>query len=301
MKKLTILGITTLALGAVLAPLPVQAAEKPIVHTGNNGRFQWSVIIGGNTLPSLPGGSIPFPSLPECELPDFNLPDNFPDIEFPGTGTPDTDNPGASNPDTDKPETDTPGTDAPDTDAPDTDKPETDTPDTDKPETDTPDTDKPDTDKPETDIPGTGTPDTDTPGIDKPDVETPDDQNDAYINQVLSLVNKERAKEGLAPLTAHASMGNAAMVRAREIQTSFSHTRPNGSGFSTALKEAGVTYNRAGENIAWGQKTPAQVVNAWMNSSGHRANIMNPNFTRIGIGYLQNSAGTPYWVQLFAN
>lgn len=246
MKKLTILGITTLAIGAVLAPLSVHVAEKPFVHTKNNGRFQWSVIIGGNALPSLPGGGIPFPSLPECELPDFNFPDNFPDIEFPGAGTPDVDKP-----------------------------------DTDKPETDTPDTEKPDTEK--------------------PDTEVPDDQNSSYIKQVVRLVNNERAKEGLAPLTIDASMGNAAMVRAGEIQTSFSHTRPNGQSFSTALKEAGVTYNRAGENIAWGQQTPAKVVNAWMNSSGHRANIMNPNFRRIGVGYLQNNAGTPYWVQLFAN
>ncbi|MGN1148285.1 MAG: CAP domain-containing protein [Lachnospiraceae bacterium] len=123
----------------------------------------------------------------------------------------------------------------------------------------------------------------------------------AYISRIVELVNAERAKEGLAPLTLAADMTNAAMVRAREIQTSFSHTRPNGSSFSTALREAGVSYNRAGENIAWGQRSPEEVVTAWMNSSGHRANIMNAGFSRIGVGYLTNASGTPYWVQLFAN
>lgn len=120
-----------------------------------------------------------------------------------------------------------------------------------------------------------------------------------YAKQVLSLVNTERAKEGLAPLSWNTQVAKAAGVRAVEIQTSFSHTRPNGSNFSTVLRENGVNYRGTGENIAWGQKTPEQVVNAWMNSAGHRANIMNKNFTTLGVGYVQNTNGTPYWVQLF--
>ena len=114
-------------------------------------------------------------------------------------------------------------------------------------------------------------------------------------------MNIERAREGLKPLTYDAAIEDAALVRAKEIQTSFSHTRPNGTSFATAMKEAGVNYRRAGENIAWGQKTPEEVVSAWMNSPSHRANIMNANYGRIGVGHLTNARGTSYWVQLFAN
>ncbi|MFA9377837.1 MAG: CAP domain-containing protein [Lachnotalea sp.] len=123
--------------------------------------------------------------------------------------------------------------------------------------------------------------------------------NTSYAQQVVDLVNVERAKEGLTALTIDQNVVNAAMVRANEIQTKFEHVRPNGSPFVTALKENGVSYRGAGENIAWGQNTPKEVVNAWMNSPGHRANIMNPNFVHIGVGNLQNSAGTQYWVQIF--
>ena len=90
----------------------------------------------------------------------------------------------------------------------------------------------------------------------------------------------------------------AAQVRAEEIVTSFSHTRPNGSSFSTALKEQNVSYRGAGENIAWGQRSPEEVVNAWMNSAGHRANILNERFTTIGVGHYQKGS-THYWAQLF--
>ena len=121
----------------------------------------------------------------------------------------------------------------------------------------------------------------------------------SYAEKVVKLVNEERAKEGLAPLGIDKNVEKAALVRAKEIQSSFSHTRPNGSSFATVLKENGVTYRGAGENIAWGQKTPEQVVTAWMNSPGHRANIMNAKYTKIGVGNLQNNAGTQYWVQLF--
>lgn len=135
----------------------------------------------------------------------------------------------------------------------------------------------------------------------KPDNGADSDSTRSYAEQVVDLVNKERAKEGLAPLTIDTGLEQAALVRSKEIQTNFSHTRPNGSSFATAVAEAGVTYRRTGENIAWGQKTPEAVVNAWMNSEGHRANIMNVNFSRIGVGYLTNASGTPYWTQLFAN
>lgn len=130
---------------------------------------------------------------------------------------------------------------------------------------------------------------------------TPGSPESSYAEQVIALVNQERAKEGLSPLVYDASIEKAALVRAKEIQTSFSHTRPNGSSFSTVFSEMGITYRRVGENIAWGQKSPEEVVRVWMNSPSHRANIMNANYGRIGVGHLTNAKGVSYWVQLFAN
>ncbi|MBO5293129.1 MAG: hypothetical protein J6B10_08125 [Lachnospiraceae bacterium] len=127
---------------------------------------------------------------------------------------------------------------------------------------------------------------------------TTDPSASSYAAKVVELVNAERAKNNLAPLTMDTAVTSAANTRAKEIVQSFSHTRPNGSSFSTALKEHGVSYRGSGENIAWGQKTPEEVVKGWMNSPGHRANILNDKFTKIGVGY-HVSNGTPYWVQLF--
>lgn len=121
-----------------------------------------------------------------------------------------------------------------------------------------------------------------------------------YAAQVVKLVNAERTKAGLKNLKLDSGISAAAQVRAQEIVKSFSHTRPNGSSFATALTEQKISYRRAGENIAWGQKTPEQVVNAWMNSDGHRANILNSNFTSIGIGCYE-SGGALYWTQLFTS
>lgn len=126
-----------------------------------------------------------------------------------------------------------------------------------------------------------------------------DGSMDTYSLQVVKLVNEERMKAGLSPLTVDAMVVNAAEIRAKELETSFSHTRPNGSDFSAALTSAGVQYKRAGENIAYGQKSPDQVMLGWMNSAGHRANILNGNFTSIGIGHYRNAAGVDYWTQLF--
>lgn len=126
------------------------------------------------------------------------------------------------------------------------------------------------------------------------------DQDDAAA-QVVNLVNEERAKAGLSPLTADRSITSAAQRRAREIETNFSHTRPNGSSFSTALSEAGVNYRSSGENIAYGQTSASSVMQGWMNSSGHRANILNGNFTKIGVGHYKSASGVDYWTQLFTN
>jgi uncharacterized protein YkwD len=124
-------------------------------------------------------------------------------------------------------------------------------------------------------------------------------ENANYVQQVVNLVNQERAKAGLSPVTADSTIQAAAQVRAKETEVSFSHTRPDGSSFSTALTQQGVQFRGSGENIAWGQRSPEEVMNGWMNSPGHRANILNANYTKIGVGYYQNGSGTNYWTQLF--
>lgn len=121
-----------------------------------------------------------------------------------------------------------------------------------------------------------------------------------FAQEVVRLVNVERAKENLPALKSdNAALTGAAQLRAGEIVESFSHTRPNGSSCFTAMKEAGISYGYAGENIAAGYATPAAVVEGWMNSSGHRANILSPNFDTIGVGYITDSHGYAYWVQMF--
>lgn len=133
------------------------------------------------------------------------------------------------------------------------------------------------------------------------DSEQPKDDvtENSYAKQVLKLVNTERKKAGLTELTWDDTVATAAMTRSKEIEKSFSHTRPDGRNFGTAITDLGITYRGAGENIAWGQKTPEAVMNAWMNSEGHRANILNPKFKKLGVGYSTDSQRTPYWTQLF--
>lgn len=125
--------------------------------------------------------------------------------------------------------------------------------------------------------------------------------NSEYVAEVLRLINIERQKEGLSALTTSSSLTDAANKRAIEIKELFSHTRPDGSSCFSVLDEFNVNYRSAGENIAYGQKTPKAVVEAWMNSSGHRANIMSSKFGKVGIGCYVGSNGTLYWTQLFTN
>ena len=128
---------------------------------------------------------------------------------------------------------------------------------------------------------------------------SPTTSQTSYAQQVLQLVNAERAKNGLKALTMNANVTKAAQLRANEISTQFSHTRPNGQDPFTALKQFGVSYSAAGENIAYGQRSPQEVMTGWMNSSGHRANILNSRYTQIGIGVYQNASGVYYWTQEF--
>lgn len=123
-----------------------------------------------------------------------------------------------------------------------------------------------------------------------------------YRQEVLNLVNAERAKYGLQPLVmGDAKLTAAAQQRAEEIATVNSHVRPNGTKWYTVLSEYGVTDAAAGENAAWGSVSPEEVVNAWMNSEGHRANILDPEARAMGVGYYYNSSSTwgHQWIQLF--
>lgn len=240
--------------------------------------------------PSSPGSG---DSDNDVDTPDLELPGSdaeMPDIEFPGneSETPDVELPGdnVETPDTEIPGNDagTPGEEIPDeeAEAPDN-KPE-------NPDADIPD--RPET--PDAEVPGSRP---ETPGSGSSD-NIGQEAVKSYVEQVVTLVNIERAKVGLPALNMSEDLNRAAQIRARETVQSFSHTRPNGSSFSSVLKENGISYRGAGENIAWGQRTPEAVVNAWMNSEGHRANILNKNYTSIGVGYHLNGS-TPYWTQLF--
>lgn len=123
----------------------------------------------------------------------------------------------------------------------------------------------------------------------------------SYAEQILQLVNVERAKAGLSALTLDEKLCGAAQVRAGESRTSFSHTRPDGRSFSSVLADQGIAYRRAGENIAWGQRSAQEVMDGWMNSEGHRANILNAEFTKLGVGHAADAAGRQYWSQLFTD
>lgn len=117
-----------------------------------------------------------------------------------------------------------------------------------------------------------------------------------YAFQVLKLVNKEREKEGVSPLIMDEKLLSVAMQRAAEINVYFSHTRPDGSECSTSISN--VSLPAFGENIAAGQTSPTEVMNCWMNSSGHRANILSENYNAIGIGCYK-AGNYLYWVQIF--
>ena len=121
---------------------------------------------------------------------------------------------------------------------------------------------------------------------------------EAMADRVIELVNQERTSRGLQPLLKHDGLMVAAAARAKELSQRYSHTRPNGSECFTILWHLGIDYGYAGENIAMGQRTPEIVMNDWMNSSGHRANILSENYDCIGVGYTMVD-GHPYWVQLF--
>ncbi|MCQ6282438.1 SafA/ExsA family spore coat assembly protein [Bacillus sp. EB600] len=120
-------------------------------------------------------------------------------------------------------------------------------------------------------------------------------------NQVIQLTNQQRAKNGLKPLTANWELSRVARYKATDMRDKnyFSHTSPTYGSPFTMMKSFGISYRAAAENIAAGQTTPQEVVTAWMNSAGHRANILNGTYTQIGVGYAQGGSQRYYWVQMF--
>ena len=291
MKKKVLLSMSLLSAAVVGAsPVASYAAQVKVVQVCPGGGYQ--VLSGEDDeclqqiMSQLDGiiGNIGnyCPTTPECTVPETEAPET----EAPETEAPETEAPETEAPETEAPETEAQETEAPETEAPQTEVPETEAPQTEAPQTETPETEALQTNESETEAPVVQGPKTDAAAL-------------SYAEQIVKLVNAERAKEGLPAVQLDAQITAAANIRAREIVQQFAHTRPNGSSFYTVLKENGISYMGCGENIAYGQRTAEEVMNGWMNSSGHRANIMNKNYKNIGVGYYQDARGVKYWVQLF--
>lgn len=120
----------------------------------------------------------------------------------------------------------------------------------------------------------------------------------SYEAQVVRLVNQARSQNGLPPLTEDWELSRVARYKSQDMKDRgyFSHTSPTYGTPFQMIRAFGLTYRYAGENIAMGYATPQAVMEGWMNSSGHRANILSPNFTKIGVGYV---AKGNYWTQMF--
>lgn len=296
MKKLAVYAAAAAVTMSIATAVPAQASVRMFVVNGNNngnlsGNFNGTCSKGGSQsinlsdlLSSLCSG-LPS-SLPSCgnqmseaDILRPNLPDKG--CLYPGQACqPDFNCPGQTIPDQNCwwncPDQNQPGQNQPDQNQP--------------------GQNQPDQNQPDQNQPGQNQPDQNKPGQNQPS--QPGSTDNSYAQQVINLVNEERAKAGLSSVQPSETVAGAANVRAQEIVSNFSHTRPDGTSFGTVLRQAGINYRGAGENIAYGQRTPEEVMDAWMNSSGHRANILNPNYTNIGIGYYETN-GVKYWVQLF--
>src|SRR5262245_9929341 len=125
----------------------------------------------------------------------------------------------------------------------------------------------------------------------------------AMASSIVDLTNAERANAGIAPFRTSAQLMQAAQLQADQMARlgRMEHELP-GAQYPTPadrLAAVGYRWSTYGENIAMGQSSAAAVVDAWMHSSGHRANILNSAFREIGAGYARDSAGRPYYVQVF--
>ncbi len=122
-----------------------------------------------------------------------------------------------------------------------------------------------------------------------------------YEKEVARLVNAERAKRGLQTLKLDTHISKVARLKCQNmiLKNYFSHTSPTYGSPFRMMESFGVKFSAAGENIAYGQKTPAEVMTSWMNSPGHRANILSSTYTTIGVGVATSKSGVKYWTQMF--
>ncbi len=133
-----------------------------------------------------------------------------------------------------------------------------------------------------------------------PELELTEADIQEFEYQVLDLVNEERQAQGLDPLEFSVEVSEVARAKSQDMADSnyFDHQSPNyGSPFQM-MESFGVNFMAAGENIAMGQRSPEEVMNGWMNSEGHRKNILHDQFTHLGVGYVEAN-GTTYWTQMF--
>lgn len=141
-----------------------------------------------------------------------------------------------------------------------------------------------------------------TPAEPEEPADTDNNANISIEEEVVRLVNIEREKAGLAPLSYSSELSNVARMKSQDMADNnyFSHTSPTYGDPFTMMRNFGIQYGYAGENIAKGYRSAESVMDGWMNSSGHRANILNANFTTIGVGYVEAN-GTTYWTQMFTD
>jgi uncharacterized protein YkwD len=127
--------------------------------------------------------------------------------------------------------------------------------------------------------------------------------NAAFEAEVVTIVNQERAKVGCPAVTVDDRLTAAARAHSADMaaRNYFSHTTPEGVDFATRITNAGYRWSGAGENIAKGQRTPQEVMTSWMNSDGHKANILNCGYKNLGVGVAADSSGTLLWTQDFAS
>ncbi len=126
--------------------------------------------------------------------------------------------------------------------------------------------------------------------------------NSSFAQQVVDLVNSQRSQAGCGPLTMDGKLTTAAQAHSDDManRNFFDHASPEGYHADHRIEAAGYRWSSWGENIARGQKDPAAVMESWMNSPGHRANILNCSFKQIGVG-VRTGSGGPWWTQVFAS
>ncbi len=142
---------------------------------------------------------------------------------------------------------------------------------------------------------------TKTVSITQSDTGTNDNSIDAFISEVIEIVNKHRISNGLRPLSRSAGLTEVAKFRAEDMADNnyFSHISPYYGEMTDLYDKFDITWSYCGENIACGQRNPQDVTESWMNSSGHRENILDTDYKYIGVGVARNSNGTYYWVLEF--